>query len=134
MLLKSVSLQNFRSYTKTQFTFNPTFTVIVGPNASGKTNLVEAISFLSNGKSFRTSKEKQVIGFGKAVTHIKGTLIDEDDTEELEITLSLSPQDFLQKRYLVNGVSKRRLSFAGKITYSFFYSIGFDYCFRPTGG
>jgi DNA replication and repair protein RecF len=120
MILKSLSLQNFRSYTKTHLTFNPMFTVIVGPNASGKTNLVEAISFLSNGKSFRTSKEKQVIGFGKAVTHIGGTLTDEGDSEELEITLSLSPQDFLQKRYLVNGVSKRRLSFAGKLPTVFF--------------
>src|SRR5580704_8631070 len=114
MYLKSLSLQNFRSYNKSNFSFDPHRTIIVGPNASGKTNLVEAISFLSNGKSFRTSKEKQVIGLGKDVTHIKGTLVEEDDTEELEITLSLSPQDFLQKRYLVNGVSKRRLSFAGR--------------------
>lgn len=115
MILKSISLQNFRSYSKTQFTFDPHFTVVVGPNASGKTNLVEAISFLSTGKSFRISKEKQVITFGKSVTHIGGTLSDEDESEKLEMTLSLNLNDFLQKRYLINGVSKRRSSFAGQL-------------------
>src|SRR5476649_1514192 len=118
MILRTITLQNFRNYTKKTFTFDPQFTVVIGPNASGKTNLVEAISFLSNGKSFRTSKEKHVIGFGKSVTHIEGTLLDED--EKLEMTLSISPQDYLQKRYLVNGVSKSRSSFAGRVPTVFF--------------
>ncbi len=120
MYLKQITLQNFRSYTKKTFPFDLHFTVIVGPNASGKTNLVEAISFLSSGKSFRTSKEKQVIGLGKSVTHIGGTVSDEEDDEKLEITLALSPQDFLQKRYLVNGVSKHRSGFSGRLPTVFF--------------
>ncbi len=63
MQLKNLSLHNFRSYTKSHFTFDPKLTVIVGPNAIGKTNLVEALSILATGKSFRTSKEKQLIAF-----------------------------------------------------------------------
>jgi DNA replication and repair protein RecF len=115
MILQSLSLQNFRSYTKAQFSFNPQLTLIVGANASGKTNLVEAIGLISTGKSFRSGKEKQVISFGKQVTHITGTLSDSEESEKLEITLALSPQDFLQKRYLINGVSKRRSGFTGKL-------------------
>src|ERR1700722_12077926 len=115
MILQSLSLQNFRSYSKARFSFDPKLTVIVGPNASGKTNLVEAVSFLSTGKSFRTSKEKQVIGFGKSVVHILASVEDEEGEEKLELTLSLSPQEYLLKRYLVNGVSKRRLGFSGKL-------------------
>ncbi|HSX08706.1 MAG TPA: DNA replication and repair protein RecF [Candidatus Saccharimonadales bacterium] len=120
MILKRLSLQNFRSYTQKSFSFDPHFTVVVGPNASGKTNLVEAISFLSNGKSFRTSKEKQVIGFGKSVVHIQALLEDDDDEQKLEVTLSLSQQDFLLKRYLVNGVSKHRSGFSGNLPTVFF--------------
>jgi DNA replication and repair protein RecF len=115
MVLKSLSLQNFRSYPKAQFTFNQKLTIIVGPNASGKTNLVEAIGILSLGKSFRTGKEKQLIAFEKQVTHVKGHINEEDEDVEIEVTLSLSPQDVLQKRYLINGVPKRRSALSGKL-------------------
>ncbi len=115
MYLKSLSLQNFRSYSKASFNFDPKLTVIVGPNASGKSNLVEAISMVSLGKSFRTGKEKQLISFGKAVTHIKGSIWENEDEEQIEVTVALSPQEVLQKRYLINGVPKRRSALSGKL-------------------
>jgi DNA replication and repair protein RecF len=115
MHLKHITLQNFRSYTKSNFTFDPRLTIIVGPNASGKSNLVEAIGMLSLGKSFRTSKEKQLIAFGKSVTHIKGNVSENEDDEQIEITVSLNPQEVLQKRYLINGISKRRSALSGRL-------------------
>lgn len=115
MILQSLFLQNFRSYTKSKFSFDPQLTIIVGANASGKTNLVEAIGLISTGKSFRSGKDKQIISFGKQVTHIAGTLSDNEGSETLEITLAFNQQDFFQKRYLVNGVSKRRSGFTGKL-------------------
>src|SRR5258708_17369704 len=115
MTLKQISLQNFRSYPKVQFTFHPQVTIIVGPNASGKTNLVEAISLLSLGRSFRTSKEKHLITFERLVTHVKGQIAQDDQDEQVEVTVSLNPQGTLQKRYLINGVAKRRSGLAGKL-------------------
>jgi len=113
MILRSISLQNLRNYTKADFTFSSGRTIIVGPNAAGKTNLVESIFLLATGKSFRTEKEKQLIGFGKQVARIKG-MIDSagdtsDDEEMLEVVISESPKFVLQKKFLVNGVSKRRV-------------------------
>ena len=115
MTLKNLFLQNFRSYTKSNFSFDPKLTIIVGPNASGKSNLVEAICMLSLGKSFRTSKEKQLITFGKLVSHIRGEILENSEEEQLEVTVSINPQEVLQKRYLINGVSKRRSALSGKL-------------------
>src|SRR6266567_8034634 len=113
MFLKSLSLQHFRNYSKATLPFDQNLTVIVGPNASGKTNLVEAISLLSFGKSFRTSKEKQLIAFGETVARATGDVVSaESDETKLEVVVSDLPGQ-LFKKYLVNGVSKRRASLAG---------------------
>lgn len=107
MVFKKLTLQNFRNYTKSEFDFSPKTTIIVGPNAVGKSNLIEALFLLSSGKSFRTDKDKQLLQFGKNVSRVKGSLEDKD----LEIVFAESPTQFLQKKYLVNGVPKRRADF-----------------------
>lgn len=65
MFLKTLSLQNFRIYTKSEFSFDPQITVIVGHNATGKTNLIEAAFFLATGKSFKASREKMWCGLAR---------------------------------------------------------------------
>ena len=74
MILKNLTLQNFRNYTKSEFEFDNKTTVIVGPNAIGKTNLIEAAYLLSSGKSFKTDKDRQIIKLGQSVCRVKGTL------------------------------------------------------------
>jgi DNA replication and repair protein RecF len=122
MVLQSLSLRNFRSYTKFRFDFNPRLTILVGPNASGKSNLVEAVSFMSTGKSFRTSKEKQVITFEEMITRITGEIVQDEaegggipDVTKVEVVISDMPGQLLRKQYLINGVSKRRSSFSGNL-------------------
>lgn len=112
MLLKHLSLQNFRSYRKAEFDLNHITTFIVGPNTSGKTNLLEAIYFLSTGKSFRAEKDSEAIRFGEELSRIQGTAYD----TELEIVLTnglVAGVSAQQKKFLVNGVAKRRVDFAG---------------------
>src|SRR5213082_489910 len=113
MLLKRLTLQNFRNYSKVNFNFHDKTTIIIGPNAAGKTNLIESIYLLATGKSFRAEKEKQLIQFGKTVCRIRGDL---DEAEKLEIVLSDQGTAFLKKKYLVNGVARRRVDFAGRLT------------------
>lgn len=117
MYLKTLSLQNFRNYTKSAFTFDRNTTVIIGANAIGKTNLIESLFVLATGKSNRSEKEKQLITFGESVCRITGIAETEEDTEEtLEVILSEAQGQLLRKKYLVNGVAKRRVDFAGRIT------------------
>nr|MBI5455533.1 AAA family ATPase [Candidatus Levybacteria bacterium] len=140
-MLKSISLQNFRSYEKQEFSFGNT-TLIVGPNTSGKTNLIEGIYLLSNGKSFRTDKDIQMIRFGKEIGRVKARLqtpeparqspdgsiqmadgrsdggqgIIEDNELEIVITNGLVNGKSQYKKFLVNGVAKRRVDFASNFS------------------
>lgn len=111
--LKQLALQNFRNYDKSAFEFDRK-TLIIGPNTSGKSNLIEAISLLSNGKSFKTDKDIQSIAFNKDIGRIKGRV----EGTELEIVLTkgeLEGQRTPTKKFLVNGVSKRRADFIGNL-------------------
>ena len=122
MILRSLSLQHFRSYPKVLFSFHPHLTIIVGPNASGKTNLVEAISFLSTGKSFRTGKEKQVITFGETIARVTGEM---SEATKVEVVVSDMPGQMF-KKYFINGVSKRRASLAGLLPVVLFTPTDLD--------
>jgi DNA replication and repair protein RecF len=116
MNLQSIHLQNFRSYAKADFTFSPEVTFIVGENTAGKSNLIEAMSYLSSGKSFRADKELQVIKFGTEVARVTGKVTGEDSVT-LETVFAFLPspgrEAYFQKRFLVNEVPKRRVDFAG---------------------
>lgn len=111
MVLKHLSLQNFRSYSKSDFTFDKDLTFIVGPNTAGKTNLIEAITFLALGKSFRAEKDIQAVRFGDQLARIKGVVDFRGNETELEVVVS----NETTKRYMVNGVSRRRLDFVGNL-------------------
>ena len=64
MIIKNLSLQGFRNFKSFQCAFDPGVNLIVGENAQGKTNLLEAICYLSRGAAFRTRKEAELILFG----------------------------------------------------------------------
>ena len=52
-MITTIRLQNFRSYADAVFEFEPGVNIVVGPNASGKTNLLEAVMVLARGSSYR---------------------------------------------------------------------------------
>lgn len=123
MLLERLALQHFRTYTQSVFSFGKV-TVIVGPNAIGKTNLIESIFLLATGKSFK-SQEGQFVSLGESVAHVKAKVVDDTGEEEiLEIIFALSER--MQKKYLVNGVSRRRVDFAGYVTAVLFTPADLD--------
>jgi DNA replication and repair protein RecF len=112
MILKNLSLQNFRSYKKDSFNFSKDTTLIIGPNTAGKSNLIEAIFFLAAGCSFRIDKDDQLVRFGKDLARIKGK-INEKDLEVIIAREGVSGKNRPFKKYLVNGVSKRKADFVG---------------------
>jgi DNA replication and repair protein RecF len=64
MYIRSLDLQQFRNYREASFTFDPKINLICGPNAQGKTNLLEAIHYLMVGRSFRTARSCDLTQFG----------------------------------------------------------------------
>ncbi len=61
MRVDRLLLQNFRSYEILNTEFDPGVNLIVGDNAQGKTNLLESIVYLSEGSSYRTRREEELI-------------------------------------------------------------------------
>ena len=64
MNLNNLKLRNFRNYEEFDLDFAPGVNLIVGNNAQGKTNLLEAISYAGSGKSFRAQKTSEMVRFG----------------------------------------------------------------------
>lgn len=65
MRIEILSLNNWRNYDHLQLAFDPNFNILAGANGEGKTNLLEAISYLANGRSFRTHNESELVRFGE---------------------------------------------------------------------
>ena len=118
MEINSLQLQNFRSYKKQEFKFASGTTLLVGPNASGKTNLLEAVYLLATGKSFRAGVEREMISYGKEIARVKGKVKSEEGMEELEILLTtgqVGGEKVAKKKYSINKVGKRRMDFVGRL-------------------
>ncbi len=71
MYIENIELKNFRNYDNLKLEFNKNVNLILGNNAQGKTNLIEAIYMSSMGKSFRTSRDSDMIKFSTEYTHVK---------------------------------------------------------------
>ena len=82
-MITSLRLQNFRSYKDSSFEFGRVVNIIVGPNASGKTNLLEAVLVLARGRSYRASLP-QLVKLGKTWARLDGNFA--DSTRTLKIT------------------------------------------------
>ena len=65
MWIKEFEIKNFRNYKFEKIELNKNINIFYGENAQGKTNIIEAIFLSSIGKSFRTSKEKELIKFNE---------------------------------------------------------------------
>ena len=71
MYIKDIELHNFRNYGDLKLAFHPHVNLILGNNAQGKTNLLESIYVCSMGKSFRTSKDSEMILFGQEFGRVR---------------------------------------------------------------
>jgi DNA replication and repair protein RecF len=139
MLINKIQLSNFRNFKKKIFVFSPKTTVIVGPNASGKTNILESLYLFATGKSFRARLEEEMISYDSSLARalavvgsisqplgIKSTkknLIDAryDRLTKLEVVLTRGEIEIGEnkfekaprKRLLVNGLGRRLIDFTG---------------------
>lgn len=110
MYIKSVNLQNFRSYPEKTVEFSKDINLILGRNGGGKSNLIEAIYFLASGKSFRANSLGQMIEWNKNFTSVRGKVGD----LELEAQLIKSTEGTgNSRRFIINKVDKTRAKYLG---------------------
>jgi len=112
VFLNSLNLQNFRSYSSKSFNFVPNTNLILGPNGSGKTNILEAIFLLSGTNSFRASRLSQMISWQEKFTSVQAKLNKNKEIINLELQL-IKEQNKLptSRRFLVQKVQKTRKIF-----------------------
>ncbi|WP_123042655.1 DNA replication/repair protein RecF [Cohnella candidum] len=111
MQLKSIELHGYRNYDSLQLSIGSGVNIFIGPNAQGKTNLLEAIHVLALTKSHRTSKDRELIGWNASQARIRAEL--ERRYGNVTLELQISAQG---KKAKLNGLEQRKLSgFVGSL-------------------
>ena len=105
MRLNHIHLQNYRNYEQLELDTGHAVNLFVGPNAQGKTNLLEAIFALALTKSHRTNKDKELIGWQGDTARIRGEV--EKKYGNVQLDLMYSSQG---KKARINGLEQRKLS------------------------
>ncbi|MFS1510938.1 DNA replication/repair protein RecF [Chengkuizengella sp. SCS-71B] len=105
MFLKKLTLNNYRNYQSIEINLDHNINIFIGPNAQGKTNLLEAIYVMALTKSHRTNTDKELIGWGSDETTLYCEIEKKYGNNKLEIHLSQKG-----KKVKVNGLEQRKLS------------------------
>jgi DNA replication and repair protein RecF len=115
MQIKNIKLTNFRNHKSFETGLESGTTILTGPNAIGKTNIIEALHMLSTAKSFRAKYDRDVIKHGFDYTRIEGFIENQDDGTALELYIQKNPQfeNASVKKAKVNKVPKSLNNFTG---------------------
>ncbi len=113
MILSRLQLTNFRNYAELNFEPAPGLNLIVGANAQGKSNLLEAIGMLGIGKSFRTSRESELVRVGSLQASVAGDAQLVAGLVRLACSLELRGAA-LRKQYGLNGYPVRYAGYLGQ--------------------
>lgn len=108
-VLTALRLKQFRSYTEYAIELSPGVNIVVGPNASGKTNLLESILLITGSPSFR-AQYTHTIEQGKEWARVDG------ESGDKKRTIKIEQQQALTKRtYELDGLKKHRLNYADTV-------------------
>lgn len=106
MIVKSLTVANFRNYEKEHIEFSSGTNVIFGNNAQGKTNLLEAVHLFASGKSHRTKSDSELIRFGESYMKIGIEFADKDRDYRAVMQIG----NDLKKSVKINNVPITKLS------------------------
>lgn len=106
MIIKEIKLINHRNYDVENVKFHENTNILVGKNAQGKTNLLEAIYICARGYSFKNLNETDLINFNKEQMYLKADIISNKKKKSVEIKISKNQK----KRIRINEVEISNLS------------------------
>lgn len=104
MRIEALSLSGFRNYADFSCDFVPGVNLILGDNAQGKTNLLEAICYLSQGRAFRTRREAELIRFDGDFADLNATVYSHDRSRTVRAVLFAGRKP---RQLFLNGVKQR---------------------------
>jgi len=116
-MLTNLRLSGFRNYVESEYDLAEGVNVVIGENAKGKTNFLEAIYLLGVGDSFRAKRTEEMVGFGLELGKVAGEIrLAKDETMTLEVMVNggtVMGKVVNKRKYLVDGVAKRRRDILG---------------------
>ncbi len=163
MRLTHLSLTNFRNYARLELDLPPGATLLVGDNAQGKSNLLEAVALLAVSRSFRASSDRELIHWvamdepqpyarvvgvvqktagelrAEIVLAASGTPAGEqrsengDNADSGQAALAGEPQPGISKRLRLNGAPKRAADFVGQVNVVSFSPADLELVTGPPG-
>ena len=117
MRLDRLTVQNWRNIAQADFRPGPGLTVLCGDNGQGKTNLLEAVWSLTGGKSFRASRDAELIRQGAEFSVLEGSIFCEDRLQTLRLTVGSPASQKPGRNMSRNGMPPvRAASLAGLFT------------------
>jgi DNA replication and repair protein RecF len=123
-MLTQLKLAHFRNHAQLDLDFSK-LVVIVGENARGKTNIIEAIYLLATGESIRAQKIEEMVEWDKEVGHVTGKV--GEDEVRVTVTKGMVQGKRVQKRlFKVNGASRRKQDFVGILPVVLFWPEHMD--------
>ena len=110
MYINKIYLKNYRNYEEQEITLENGINIFYGDNAQGKTNIIESVFLCSYGKSFRSSKDKELIKFNNEHSTVKVDFKKEDRTGSIKVEIGE------KKYFFINDVKQQKVSnIVGKI-------------------
>ena len=128
MRIDALTLEGFRNYDRQALTFHHSCNVIYGENAQGKTNLLEAMVYLSCGKSPRARADRELIGFDRDKARILGQMFTRDREFRTEVELFRGRR----RKASVNGVPAKNNAALSDVLHTVLLPGGSDA--HPGGG
>lgn len=107
MTLRSLEIEGFRCLRQATLEFNEARSYVFGPNAAGKTSLLEAAYFLARGRSFRTRDAKTLVPWGEHQLILRGTV--DNQAQQQRIATSLIDG---RREWRLNGESTKAMALA----------------------
>ncbi|MEH2122797.1 DNA replication/repair protein RecF [Nostoc sp.] len=123
MYLKTLNLRQFRNYQDQNVEFNAAKTILVGNNAQGKSNLLEAVELLATLRSHRMTRDRDLVQEGEAIAQIDATLERQTGVSDLTLTLRRNGR----RSVALNGESiRRQMDFLGVLNAVQFSSLDLE--------
>lgn len=104
MYLKTLHLQHFRNYSDQWVTFSAPKTILVGDNAQGKSNLLEAVELLATLRSHRASRDRELVQEGQEIAYVTANL----ERSLAPVDLALVVRSTGRRTVALNGETQRR--------------------------
>ncbi|GAB4286106.1 MAG: DNA replication/repair protein RecF [Coriobacteriia bacterium] len=111
MPITRIELTHYRNYLKWSTHPDPALTILVGPNAAGKTNVIEAVQLLTAGRSFRSPRWSDLVQWG----HESGSAAIELERDESVARIEMTVTAEGNRSYAINGKTTRRVADATRV-------------------